>query len=136
MTLIDASALVNLVDRYQPLSADFRSHFNTLRRPLHTTWPAFTEADYLLFGIGGWPLQRKLWDYILGGLIQFHVADRDEEQRIVALMERYRDRPAGLADASLIAAAESLDDPRIMTQDSDFYIYRFKDNRDFEVLPG
>ena len=80
-------------------------------------------------------MQRKLWDYILTGLIKFHLPDHNEEQRIATIMERYRDRPADLADASLIAAAESLDDSRILTQDRDFYIYRFKDNQDFEILP-
>ncbi len=135
MSLIDANALVNLVDREQPMSAEFRRTFNTLRRPLITTWPAFTEATYLLFGIGGWPMQCKLWAYILKGLIKFHLPDHDEEQRIATVMEQYRDRPADLADASLIAAAETLDDARIMTQDHDFYIYRFKGNHDFEVLP-
>ncbi len=28
-----------------------------------------------------------------------------------------------LADASLVAASETLDDPQILTQDSDFYFY-------------
>lgn len=40
-----------------------------------------------------------------------------------------------LADASLVGAAESLGDQNIVTQDSDFYIYRYRDNLTFEVLP-
>lgn len=135
MSLIDANALVNLVDKAQPEIALFRSTFNTLRRPVITTWPAFTEAMYLLFGIGGWPLERKLWDYILLNLVRFHFPDAAEERRIVELMERYRDRPMDLADASLVAAAEALEDPSILSQDEDFYIYRFKDRRTFDVLP-
>jgi predicted nucleic acid-binding protein len=51
------------------------------------------------------------------------------------LMERYRDRPMDLADASIVAAAETLNDPRILTQDADFYIYRFQDKGSFDVLP-
>lgn len=136
MTLIDANALVNLVDRSQPKSALFRTTFNTLRRPVITTWPAFTEAMYLVFGIGGWPLERKLWDYILLGLVKFHFPEPAEERRIVELMERYRDRPMDLADASLVVAAETLEDPSILSQDEDFYIYRYKGKRAFEVLPG
>jgi len=80
-------------------------------------------------------MQRKLWDYILTGLVKFHLPDNNEEQRIAALMEQYRDRPVDLADASLVAAAETLNDSRIMTQDHDFHIYRFRGNRDFEILP-
>jgi hypothetical protein len=135
MSLIDANALVNLVDQAQPRSAEFRAAFNTLRRPLVTTWPAFTEAMYLVFGIGGWPLERKLWDYILLGLVRFHFPDEAEARRMAELMERYRDRPMDLADASLVAAAETLNDRQILTQDSDFYIYRFQDKHAFEVIP-
>jgi len=109
--------------------------FNTLQRPVVTTWPAFTEAMDLTFGIGGWPLERKLWDYVLLGLVHFHFPDEAEMQRMVVLMERYRDRPMDLADASLVTAAETLNDPRILTQDSDFYVYRFDDKRAFEVIP-
>jgi predicted nucleic acid-binding protein len=135
VTLIDANALVNLVDKAQPRSAEFRARFNTLHRPLVTTWPAFTEAMYLVFGIGGWPLERKLWDYILLDLVRFHFPDETQVRRMVALMERYRDRPMDLADASLVAAAEALNDPSILTQDSDFHIYRFADTGAFELIP-
>jgi predicted nucleic acid-binding protein len=135
VSLIDANGLVNLVDSRQSRSAEFRSFFTTLRKPVATTWPAFMEADYLVFGIGGWPLQRKLWDYILLGLVRFHLPDHQEERRIVEIMERYRDRPIDLADASLVSAAEAIGDPRILTQDSDFYVYRFNHNQSFEVLP-
>jgi predicted nucleic acid-binding protein len=71
VSLIDANAFVCLVDPTQPRSAEIRAAFNKLRRPLVTTWPAFTEAMYLVFGVGSWPLQRKLWDYILLGLVNF-----------------------------------------------------------------
>jgi len=135
VSLIDANALINLVDQGQPRSAEFRAAFNTLRRPVVTTWPAFTEAMYLVFGIGGWPLERKLWDFVLLGLVTFHSPDEAEARRMVELMERYRDRPMDLADASLVAAAESRNDPRILTQDFDFNIYRFQDRYAFEVLP-
>ena len=135
MSLIDANAFVNLIDQNQPRSAEFRAVFSAMRPPLTTTWPVFTEAMYLLLGIGGWPLERALWDYVLKGVVRFHFPDGAEIQRIADLMERYRDRPMDLADASLVAAAETLDVSRIFTQDSDFYIYRFRDTSVFEVMP-
>lgn len=133
--LIDAKALVNLIDSGQPRSAEFRTFFSKVPHPAITTWPAFTEAMYLLAGIGGWPLQRKLWDYIENRFVRFHFPDTTEERRSAELMERYRDRPMDLADATLVAAAETLNDRRILTIDSDFYIYRFKDKQAFEVVP-
>jgi len=53
---------------------------------------------------------------------------------MMSLMEKYRDRPMDLADATLVAAAESLDTTRIITLDSDFFIHRFRDSAAFEVL--
>ena len=40
-----------------------------------------------------------------------------------------------IADASLVAAAESRSLRRIFTLDSDFYVYRLYDKDAFEVLP-
>ncbi len=40
-----------------------------------------------------------------------------------------------LADASLVATAETLNQRRIFTLDRDFYIYRFRGNQSFEVVP-
>lgn len=40
------------------------------------------------------------------------------------LMEQYHDTPMDLADASLVATAETLNLTRIFTMDSDFYVYR------------
>lgn len=50
-------------------------------------------------------------------------------------MEKYRDVPMDLADASLVAAAETRGSKRIFTLDSDFYVYRLKDKDAFEVIP-
>ena len=50
-------------------------------------------------------------------------------------MEKYQDIPMDLADASLVAAAESHNLRRIFTLDSDFYVYRLHDKDAFEVFP-
>lgn len=52
-----------------------------------------------------------------------------------ALMKKYADRPTNLADASLVALAEERELTRIFTLDGDFYIYRLKGRRRFEVVP-
>ena len=41
-----------------------------------------------------------------------------------------------LADASLIAAAETLNLRQVFTIDTDFYIYRLSDGSALEVIPG
>ncbi len=51
-------------------------------------------------------------------------------------MEQYRDRPMDLADASLVALAETAGYTRIFSIDSDFYVYRLADGSALEVVPG
>ena len=50
------------------------------------------------------------------------------------LMAQYHDRPMGLADASLVAAAESLSWRQVLPWTGDFYIYRLNDGTTLEVL--
>jgi uncharacterized protein len=51
-------------------------------------------------------------------------------------MAQYRDIPMDLGDASLVVAAETLQQAVIFTLDRDFYIYRLPNNRSFQVVPG
>lgn len=136
MTLCDASPLFALVDTKQVgANARCKAVLPALSRPLITTWSAFTEAMYLAYRQGGLPLQRLLWQYVLTGQLYFHIAADAEQKRMAELMEQYSDTPMDLADASLVAAAETLNISRIFTLDSDFYIYQRYGNQPFEVLP-
>ena len=58
-----------------------------------------------------------------------------ETSRIAELMEQYRDLPMDLADASLVAVAESLDLRQVFTMDRQFYVYRMRDGGALEVMP-
>ncbi len=52
------------------------------------------------------------------------------------LMEKYKDRPMDLADASLVVTAESENLRRIFTLDkTDFSIYRIHNKDTFDILP-
>jgi len=132
--LVDAGVLVALVDKGQPQNDACRSIMATLPLPLVTTWAAYTEAMYLVFGLGGWPMQSDLWGYVTGGVVRLHAPGEAEPSRMLHLMEQYRDRPMDLADATLVAAAETLDTNRVFTLDSDFYIYRLREAEAFEVI--
>jgi len=135
VTLTDAGALVALVDKNQPQNTRCRATFATLSLPLITTWPAFTEAMYLVYRIGGWPLQRHVWGYVEEGMLQLHSSTEAEQAQMRQLMEQYRDTPMDLADASLVATAATLNLMRIFTLDSDFYVYRINNTGVFEVVP-
>ena len=136
MTLTDAGPLVALVDDRQAQNQRCVAALAQIRLPMSTTWPAFAEAMYLLGRIGGWPMQDNLWNLVLDGSLMFHVSSPGEHTRMQALMERYRDRPMDLADASLVAAAETRSVNTIFTIDSDFYIYQLRNGQPFDVRPG
>ena len=93
MTLTDAGALVALVDKNQPQNPRCRATFATLPLPLVAPWPAFTEAMYLVYQIGGWPLQRNLWEYIGERVLHLHSPDETEQKRMRQLMEQYQGTP-------------------------------------------
>jgi predicted nucleic acid-binding protein len=59
----------------------------------------------------------------------------EEVDRMALLMEKYRDRPMDLADASLIVAAERLGTRYIFTLDRDFHIYRLSDGTALSSVP-
>lgn len=80
-------------------------------------------------------MQQLLWRYITERVLQLYPLKETQQQRMQDLMEQYRDTPMDLADASLVASAEALNQQRIFTLDSDFQIYRFLGKQPFEVVP-
>jgi len=90
---------------------------------------------HLLNKYGGWRAQDELWSYFDDGVVDIHMSSRGERGRIRVLMETSRSTPMDLADAALVAAAESLGASRIFTFDADFYVYRIDGTKSFDVIP-
>lgn len=134
--LTDAGPLIALIDAAEPDHARCRDALETIRLPLLSTWPAFTEAMYLLARAGGAGGQQALWRLALRGDLEVIAPSAHAVERTAALMKKYADRPMDLADASLVALAEERDLTRIFTLDSDFHIYRINGRRRFEIVPG
>lgn len=136
MILVDTGPLVALIDKGQgDLHLQCVQAHNQLMGSLITTWPCFTEAMYFLADLRGWSGQDILWQFIERKALHLHKADEVECERIKYLMHKYQDVPMDLADASLVAAAETLGTNRIFTLDSDFYVYRYRDKGTFDVIP-
>jgi hypothetical protein len=91
---------------------------------------------YRLHQVGGIRAQRLLWQYINDELLQIEELNEDRRHWTEHYMETYADRPCDLADASLLALAETLQIRQIFTIDSDFYIYVLSDSSVLEVSPG
>ena len=107
-----------------------------LSTPLLTTWPVLTEAMYLLGDAAGWPGQRALWAMVDRTVLQLVDLTGPEIGRTRSLMEKYRDTPMDIADATLVAVAETRSLRRVFTLDSDFGVYRLRGRETFELFPG
>ena len=104
------------------------------KAPLMTTWACFTETMYFLYETGGYRYQERLWMMRREGRLVLLEITLAETDRMDALMAQYRNVPMDLADASLVAVAESRGIRRLFTIDSDFYIYRLADGSTLEVV--
>ena len=135
MILTDTGPLVGLLDDDDAYHFDALDALNRLSgEPMLTTMACLTEAMYFLEDRGGYPYQARLWDMRATGQMSLHNSTDDEIDRMAALMARYNDTPMSLADASLIATAESLALDSVFTFDSDFYIYRLADGSALEII--
>ncbi len=135
MTLVDAGPLIAILNRNDPDHEPCTKALKTLTRPLVTTWPAFTEAMYLLGAYGGWPAQELLWGMVDAHHLTIGDLTPDEHAQTAALMKQYRDVPMDLADATLVVLAGRLRHFIMFTLDSDFHVYR-PAGRHFDVVPG
>jgi predicted nucleic acid-binding protein len=126
---------VALIDAGEPDHEICRDALADLAGPMLVTWPVFTEAMYLLGDAGGWKAQAVLWALVSRGDLEVIELTEESIGRCHVLMEKYSDTPMSLADASLVAGAESLGLKRIFTLDSDFDVYRFRGRQRFETIP-
>jgi predicted nucleic acid-binding protein len=136
MILTDAGPLVALLDRREQYHRACVECVSELPPRLMTTWPAFTEAMFLLGDAGGWKGQGALWKLVDSGDLQIVTLTDEMLNRAQALMEKYRDRPMDLADATLVAFAEAEHLTEIFTLDHhDFRVYRAARGQPFRLWP-
>lgn len=125
MILVDTGPLVALFDRQDPEHERSVTILKRLREPLYTTVPVLTETFHMLG-----PASResdRLRDFIEQAGASIWFFDGLALSRAFELMEVYADHPMDLADASLVAAAESIGTRQIFTMDrSEFETYRVK----------
>ncbi|HZT15173.1 MAG TPA: PIN domain-containing protein [Gaiellaceae bacterium] len=136
MTLTDAGPLVAIIDADEPDHEVCLQVLDDVAPPLVTTWPAFTEAMYLLERAGGITGQRALWRLVQTDRLVVADLSPTAVDRSARLMEQYADRPMDLADATLVAYAEDHGHRTVFTLDSDFGIYRFRGRQRFETIPA
>ncbi len=133
--LVDTGPLVANLDRSDPYHPPCAARMQALREELMvTTWQCFTEAMHFLGRTRIFAFQARLWDMRRAGLLAIHLTDDQEADRIEVLMRQYQDSPMDLADASLVAAAESRSLRRVFTIDRGFAYYRLADGSALEIV--
>ncbi len=125
MILVDTGPLVALFDPRDGQHARCVRILKGIREPIIATIPVLTEAFHMLgpASIGS----DRLREFIEGGGLSVWFFEQAALTRAFELMERYADHPMDLADASLVAAAESLGTRQVFTMDrKDFETYRVR----------
>jgi predicted nucleic acid-binding protein len=123
--LVDTGPLVALFDPKDALHSTAVRTLERIREPLKTTVPVLTEAFHML--TPGSQGASRLRDFVSDRGLSVWFLSRASLERAFELMERYSDHPMDLADASLVAAAESIPTRRIFTIDrNDFETYRVR----------
>lgn len=125
MILVDTGPLVALFDPKDAAHRRCRGVLERIREPIRTTVPVLTEAFHMLdpASVGA----DRLREFVLQGGLSVWWFDESTLTRAFELMETYADHPMDLADASLIASAETLGTRKIFTIDrDDFRTYRVR----------
>jgi len=126
--LVDTGPLVALFEPRDEDHGPTERALATLEGPLVTTTPVLTEAFHLIR-----PASRgaaALRDFIGARGLGVWFMDAGALSRAFELMGKYADHPMDLADASLVAAAETLRTTSVFTLDrSDFASYRARIGR-------
>jgi hypothetical protein len=69
-----------------------------------------------------------------GGALRIYMPHADEWQRIQELMIQYADMPLDMADASLVSAAERLNDRQLFSIDNPLRSVRMRDGGFFDYV--
>ncbi len=131
--LLDTGPLVALLSANDVNHARARRLFADCTPPLRCCEAVLAEACFLLRKV-----HRNAPAEVVAlgrrGVYQIAIAIEEHWTNIEVLLTRYADRPISLADACLIRCGEIHEEPRILTFDSDFSVYRWGRNRKFELL--
>jgi predicted nucleic acid-binding protein len=132
--LVDAGPLVGIFADSDSNHSLCVEQLHKLRSPLLTCWPVLVEASYLLRHEEH--STERLFNLFKTGGLELLTIDVAELPQIAAVMKKYRNLEAQLADAALVhlACREKID--TIFTLDRrDFSVYRAAGNRPFKILP-
>lgn len=129
--LVDAGPLVALFVRNDPDHERVSTWLRGYRGRLLTTWPVLTEVCHFLSP----EVTLRFLRWIKAGGATVVEMPADELGNIIRMIEKYRDRPMDLADASLIWLSGQSGVRDILSVDSgDFAVFRTPQGKPFKDL--
>lgn len=134
--IVDTGPLFAAMDAADPDHVACRDLLRDTDEQLIVTVPVLVETEWLSDArLGAGAFDHVLASVADGGLA-LHDLDLDGWSRVRELRTRYADLSLGLADASVIVAAERLGEQRIATLDHrHFRVVRPSHVRSFTLLP-
>lgn len=124
-------ALANSKDHFHQRAIDITQ---TINSKLLITWPVITETCHLLNSRIGSRSPIRFLQQVEQSTTVFKL-NIEHLSRVMVLMEKYRNLPMDMADASLVIAAEDLHVGDILSTDlRDFQAYRWKNHHPFNNL--
>lgn len=129
MIFVDTGPLVAIVDAGDHAHEGCHDVLRRTRKQMIVTWPVLTETMHIAHNRGGYVAQQAVWRMFDMGGCRLLEDTKPLLPRIQALMNKYKDTPMDLADASIIASAESTGWFTVFTLDSDFLVYRLANGR-------
>ncbi len=136
MVIVDTGFWLAIANIKDPAHQAATKLFQSLEKEeFITTWCVVTETCYLMQKRVGVDAPNSFIRKISLGYLQVFDLNSTHCQRIEELMQKYRDLPMDLADASLVILAEELGHGRILSVDyRDFNTYRWKNTEPFQNL--
>lgn len=131
--LLDTGPLVALLSRRDSKHQRARDLFAACAPPLRTCEAVVAEACFLLRTTAPEGPAEVL---ALGrkGVFEIALHLTDHFSEVEALLRKYGKQGVSLADACLMQCAELHQEPRILTFDSDFKVYRWARRKTFQIL--
>lgn len=131
--LLDTGPLVALLSKHDAMHDQAKRLFALCQPPLRTCEAVLAESCFLMRKVHRLGPAEVV---ALGrrGLFEVAVSIGEQWAAIEAVLTKYADRPISLADACLIRSAELCREPRILTFDADFDVYRWGRTRKFQRI--
>ena len=132
-SLLDTGPIVALLSKDDAEHASAKQLFSESLTPFRCCEAVVAEACFLMRRVHSAGPQEVI---ALGrkGVYETSFSLQDDWMNVERLLRKYANRPISLADACLIHCAEIYQEPRILTFDSDFAIYRWSRNKRFQTV--